>query len=73
MRAAPTGSPVVSACCSGATCRLSRFWVLAFSYGLLALVALENEQRVYVFVVRLMAFLLIILVMVDHPGAKGDR
>lgn len=36
------------------------FWLLSFSYGLLGLVAYATEWRVYVFVVRLLAFALIL-------------
>lgn len=36
------------------------FWLLALSYTLLGLVSVATEWRVYVFVVRLLAFCLII-------------
>lgn len=36
------------------------FWLLALSYTLLGLVSFATEWRVYVFVVRLLAFCLII-------------
>ena len=38
----------------------SAFWILAVSYALLGLVAFATEWRVYVFVVRLVAFCMII-------------
>lgn len=37
------------------------FWLLSFSFGLLGLVAHATEWRVYVFVVRLLAFALILI------------
>jgi hypothetical protein len=36
------------------------FWVLALSYALLGLIAFATEWRVYVFVLRLLAFSLIL-------------
>jgi hypothetical protein len=41
------------------------FWLLALSYALMGLVTLANEQRVYVFVVRLLAFLLIVFAIFE--------
>lgn len=38
----------------------SAFWILAVSYGLLGLVAFATEWRVYVFLVRLLAFCMIL-------------
>jgi hypothetical protein len=38
----------------------SAFWILALSYALLGLVAFATEWRVYVFVVRLLAFCMIL-------------
>jgi hypothetical protein len=36
------------------------FWLLAIAYMLLALVAFATDQRLYVFVVRLLAFCIIL-------------
>ena len=41
------------------------FWALAANYALLGTVTLATESRVYVFVVRLIAFCLIIYAIID--------
>jgi hypothetical protein len=41
------------------------FWVLAISYIMLGTISLATEWRVYVFVVRLVAFCLIIFAIFD--------
>jgi hypothetical protein len=41
------------------------FWVLAASYVLLGLITLATEWRVYVFVLRLISFLLILFAIFE--------
>jgi hypothetical protein len=41
------------------------FWLLALNYALLGTIEFANESRVYVFVVRLLAFSLIVYGIVD--------
>ena len=41
------------------------FWVLALSWSLLALIDPSDERRPYVYAIRLVAFLLMIIGMVD--------
>jgi len=54
------------------------FFVLAIERVILALVSPENEFRFYVYTVRLVAFLLIIIAIVDknrsakHDSGKGQ-
>jgi hypothetical protein len=43
----------------------SAFWILGLSYGLLGLVAFATEFRVYVFVVRLVAFCTILYGIIE--------
>jgi hypothetical protein len=43
----------------------SAFWLLATSYLLLGLVAFATEWRVYVFVVRLLAFCMILYGIIE--------
>lgn len=48
------------------------FWVLAISWALLALIKPSDETRPYVYAIRLVAFLLMIIGMVDKNRA-GSR
>jgi Ca2+/Na+ antiporter len=41
------------------------FWILAFSYLLLGVVSFATEWRIYVFVVRLLAFCVILYAIVE--------
>jgi len=43
----------------------SAFWILGLSYALLGLLAFATEFRVYVFVVRLLAFCMILYGIVE--------
>ncbi len=46
------------------------FWVLALSWGLLALIDPADERRPYVYAIRLVAFLLMIVGMVDKNRSR---
>ena len=46
------------------------FWVLALSWGLLALIDPSDETRPYIYAIRLAAFLLMIVGMVDKNRAS---
>lgn len=48
------------------------FWVLALSWALLALIDPSDETRPYIYAIRLVAFLLMIVGMVDKNRA-GSR
>ena len=47
------------------------FWVLAVSWALLALINPSDEARPYIYAIRLVAFLLMIIGMVDKNRAGG--
>jgi hypothetical protein len=47
------------------------FWLLAVSWTLLALVPAGHESRPFIYVVRLVAFVLIISGIVDKNRARG--
>ena len=47
------------------------FWVLALSWALLALINPSDETRPYVYAIRLLAFLLMIVGMVDKNRADS--
>jgi hypothetical protein len=47
------------------------FWMLAVSWALLALVNPSDETRPYVYAIRLVAFLLMIVGMVDKNRARA--
>jgi hypothetical protein len=47
------------------------FWVLAVSWVLLALINPSDETRPYVYAIRLVAFLLMIVGMVDKNRGSG--
>jgi hypothetical protein len=46
------------------------FWVLALSWALLALIDPSDETRPYVYAIRLVAFLLMIVGMVDKNRSR---
>ena len=41
------------------------FWLLAFSFVMLGIISLATEWRVYVFVLRLVAYCLILFAIID--------
>lgn len=45
------------------------FWLLAFSWALLGIFSPTEEARPYIYAIRLVAFLLIIVAMVDKNRA----
>lgn len=47
------------------------FWMLAVSWALLALINPSDETRPYVYAIRLVAFLLMIVGMVDKNRSSG--
>jgi len=46
------------------------FWILALNYAVLGTVSFADEYRVYVFLVRLLAFCLIIYGIVDKNRGR---
>lgn len=48
------------------------FWVLAFNWFALVLAAPASEHRHYFYIVRLAAFLLIIIAIVDKNRSSGS-
>jgi hypothetical protein len=46
------------------------FWLLAFSFVMLGTISFATEWRVYVFVVRLVAYCLILLAIIDKNRAR---
>jgi len=47
------------------------FWMLAVSWALLALINPSDETRPYIYAIRLVAFLLMIVGMVDKNRSSG--
>jgi hypothetical protein len=48
------------------------FWVLALSWALLALINPVDETRPYVYAIRLVAFVLMIVGMIDKNREQAD-
>ena len=48
------------------------FWMLAVSWALLALINPADETRPYVYAIRLVAFVLMIVGMIDKNRTRGN-